>query len=98
MYAYRVIAFNEVGDSDPSDPVSLIAAVSPSAPSAPVKTFANSARIEIAWTAPVDTGGSTITKYEVWMDDTLGSGFQSLGYTADGTVTTWTQTADINEG
>ena len=98
VYAYRVIAQNEVGDSDPSDPVSFRAAVSPGAPSAPTKTFADGTTIEIEWTAPVDNGGSSIIKYEVFMDDTDGNGFQSLGFTADGTVTTWTQTNSIIEG
>ena len=75
VYAYRVIAQNEIGNSEPSDPVSLRAAVAPEAPDAPVKTFANGSRIEIAWNAPADIGGSSITKYEVFMDDTQGAGF-----------------------
>ena len=32
------------------------------------------------------------------MDDTQGGGFQSLGYTADGTTTTWNQESSITEG
>ena len=70
-----MIAQNEVGDSEPSDPTSLRAAVAPDAPSAPVKTFANGSTIEISWNAPADNGGSVITKYEVFSDDTSGSGF-----------------------
>lgn len=98
VYAYRIIAQNEIGDSEPSDPVSLRAAIAPEAPNAPVKTFANGSRIEIAWDAPADSGGSSITKYEVFMDDTQGSGFQSLGFTADGSTTSWTQEDSISEG
>ena len=75
VYAYRVIAKNEIGDSDPSDPVSFRAAIAPAAPSAPAKTFADSSRIEISWIASADNGGSVITKYEVFMDDTSGAGF-----------------------
>ena len=70
VYAYRVIAQNDIGNSVPSDPDSLRAAIAPDAPSAPVKTFANGSRIEIAWSAPASNGGSDITKYEVFMDDT----------------------------
>lgn len=98
MYAFRVIATNEIGESEPSDPVSLRSAVAPDAPSAPVKTFADGTRIEIEWDPPAGTGGDAITKYEVFMDDTSGSGFQSLGFTTDGSVTTWAQTDSIVEG
>ena len=75
VYAYRVIATNEIGDSLPSDPISLRAAVAPDAPSAPTKTFADGTRVEISWNAPLSNGGADISKYEVFMDDTLGSGF-----------------------
>ena len=98
VYEFIVIAQNEVGDSEPSDPTSLRAAVAPDAPGAPVKTFANGSTIEIAWAAPASDGGSVITKYEVFSDDTLGGGFQHLGYTADGVTTTWSQSAGIVEG
>ena len=89
VYAYRIIASNEVGSSEPSDPVSFRAAVAPGSPSAPTKAFADGTKIDISWNAPADNGGSALTKYEVFMDDTQGGGFQSLGFTADGTITTW---------
>ena len=98
VYAYRVIAINEIGESEPSDPVSLRAAISPDPPSAPRKTYADGTRIEIEWDPPAGNGGDTITKYEVFMDDTSGSGFQSLGFTTDGSVTSWVQTDSIIEG
>jgi len=32
-----------------------------------------------------------LTKYQVYMDDTLGGGFVSVGFTADALTTSWTQ-------
>lgn len=34
-----------------------------------------------------------LTKYQVYMDDTLGGGFVSIGFTADATITTWTKSS-----
>lgn len=64
-YQFKVIAVNNIGDSDPSIAVSIIAATVPDEPFAPTLKFSDETSIEIGWVSRYN-GGTPITDYEVW--------------------------------
>ena len=64
-YVFRVTARNSFGPSTPSvESNSVSVRGLPAAPTAPVPTAGNGI-IQLAWTAPTDTGGAPITDYRV---------------------------------
>ena len=66
-YIVRVVAFNRLGDSDPSAETTIYAASVPSAPNAPsqVPSTESTTTIDIQWTAN-GNGGAPISGYELW--------------------------------
>jgi fibronectin type 3 domain-containing protein len=73
-YLFKVIATNAVGDSTASpQSTDLMAAVLPSAPASISKFSADASSITVAWTAPTDTGGTSITNYIIYCNGGGGS-------------------------
>lgn len=68
-YKFKIIAKNLVGESEASDEFAIIAATVPVAPDLPIEVSASQTQITIRWTAP-DNGGSFITSYDVYYNDT----------------------------
>ncbi len=100
-YTVKVSAVNAAGTGTSSPTLSIIAAVAPSAPSQPTLVSSTKTSISVAWTAPSDDGGSTLTTYELYgkaSTDTTWTLLQSaavsvLTYTQSGIATagTWLQ-------
>ena len=66
-YAFLVRAVNDRGAGDASEPVNAkpqAGAISPSAPQN-IAAVPGNEQIALSWTAPVNNGGSAITKYQV---------------------------------
>jgi titin len=64
-YLVSVLAVNGAGDSD-ADSATVVPATTPGAPS---NVSARPGSIIVAWDAPTDTGGETISAYEVTVTD-----------------------------
>ncbi|RLO06417.1 hypothetical protein DYB28_007517 [Aphanomyces astaci] len=65
--SYYVVAFSEGGSSTPS-PTTLAATTDVSSPSAPTSigvTKAMADRLVFVWQSPIDTGGATVSDYEI---------------------------------
>ena len=77
-YVYEVAAVNSVGEGAKSNSVSLTPRTL-SAPGAPSGLTAahsggpKSGRIDLAWQAPADDGGSAVTGYKVYRGTSSGS-------------------------
>ncbi len=88
---YRVRAVNVAGVPGPwSFPVggSTSEGGKPTAPRAVTAAPDGATAIDVSWTAPLDGGGSAITRYEVqWSEDGQGN-WRRVGYTADGATLT----------
>ena len=73
-YWFRVLATNTEVDVIGSGPGTLAATVGPvvvgGLPGAPTAMGASSGdgKATVAWTAPADTGGSSVTYYKIWTD------------------------------
>ena len=66
-YTFTVSATNATGTGPDSSPSNAVTPSAPTAPGAPTSVTANAgdASAKVSWTAPTDSGGSTITKYTV---------------------------------
>jgi hypothetical protein len=64
-YLVSVLAVNGAGDSD-ADSATVVPATTPGAPS---NVSARPGSIIVAWDAPIDTGGETISAYEITVTD-----------------------------
>ena len=76
---YRVSAINSNGTSGPSNVAS--ATTGSSAPTPPRNlraTASGDSAIDLAWTAPADTGGSKVTGYKIEVSSNGGSSFTTL--------------------
>jgi fibronectin type 3 domain-containing protein len=64
-YFYRVTAVNDMGQGPMSD---VVSATPMSAPSQPddLQAVAKNASVELSWSPPMDSGGSTITNYTIY--------------------------------
>ena len=69
-YYFRVIAINEVGESDPSDVESAIPVTVPAKPVLNEPVVADSS-LTVSWSAPYD-GGSPLTGYTLSITDVTG--------------------------
>ncbi|MBI3640117.1 MAG: fibronectin type III domain-containing protein [Thaumarchaeota archaeon] len=79
IYTYKVFAINSVGTSNSSNTASAVTIQVSSAPYPPTGLTANSVSptsINLSWTAPQNTGGSTITGYTI--EYKVGSGSYSV--------------------
>ena len=87
---YRVSAINRVGTGNPSnvDDATTEGSV-PGRPTGLTATAQDTSQIDLAWTAPTDDGGVTITGYkiEVSRDRTTGSWTDLVANTGDTTTT-----------
>ena len=76
---YRVSAINSNGTSGPSNVAN--ATTGSSAPTPPRNlraTASGDSAIDLAWTAPADTGGSKVTGYKIEVSSSGGSSFTTL--------------------
>ena len=91
---YRVSAINAVGTGNPSNVDDATTEGSlPGRPTGLTATAQGTSQIDLAWTAPTDDGGATITGYkiEVSRDGTTGSWTDLVANTGD-TATTYPHT------
>ena len=93
-YAYQVSAVNGVGEGGKSNTVSLTPRVQtpPSAPQSLTASHAGgpkSGKIDLAWQAPADDGGSAVTGYKVYRGTTSGG---ETYLTTVGNVLSWQDT------
>ena len=70
-YYYRVDAYNDLLSSSPSSEASARIPIVPNAPITLVATISGS-NIHLAWTAPLDNGGSAILGYKVYRGTATG--------------------------
>ncbi len=68
-YRYTVVAVNAAGPGPGSAAVSATPLGVPSAPGTPTAT-AGDGQVTLSWTAPASTGGSPVTGYRLYRDDT----------------------------
>jgi len=68
VYYYRLLAKNIIGDSLPTQTVSVKPMGIPSAPRN-VRTEASGSYIKVLWEPPEDTGGASITGYDIYRSD-----------------------------
>ena len=73
-----MLALNEIGESSVSASVSIIAATVPGIPQTPSLLSQSKTQIGIAWSDPVDLGGSPLLQYKVQMDGGTSSGVTEL--------------------
>ena len=74
LYTFQVAAVNAIGESILSSPISHIAQSSPGQTAAPMrtssaKTDATAASVSLQWTAPVNTGGVSLTGFKLYSID-----------------------------
>ena len=88
---YRVSAINSNGTSGPSNVAN--ATTGSSAPTPPRHlraTASGDSAIDLAWTAPADTGGSKVTGYKIEVSSSGGSSFTTLNGNTGNTDLTYT--------
>lgn len=66
IYTFKIQSRNLIGFSPFSSEVVIRAAARPSTPAAPTTLVTSNTSVTIVWTAP-DNGGSVITSYTVWI-------------------------------
>lgn len=94
-YYYRVVAFNESGDSPPSNVASARTLGDTIAPTAPrnLKATGGKAKVTLSWTASTDSGGSGLKGYKVFRSTTGTTGaYSQIGAP---TTTSFTDTAVV---
>ena len=69
QYRFRYQARNFNGWGPISDISYILAATIPSTPDAPFLTLTTSTAVTFGFVPPIDTGGSTITSYQLWYDE-----------------------------
>ena len=90
---YRVSAINRVGTSGPSNvDDATTESAPPGAPTGLAATALDSTQIELAWTEPVDDGGSDITGYRIAMSPNGISGWSDLVANTGSTATSYADT------
>ena len=92
-YTYRVAAVNGAGIGAFSNAVTVTPTAEPTAPEAPLNLTATKAKgaanaIDLAWSAPLDDGGSPIATYFVYRRGPTETSFTLIG-NPDGTTTTF---------
>lgn len=70
-YSYRVSALNSAGSSAPSNSASATTHGTPSVPTGLTVTQVSSNSLRLAWNAPTDNGGSSITGYQIQRNGTI---------------------------
>ena len=68
-YGIKIQAENVINTGEESNVVSLAAVSLPDAPAAPVFETSTNTSISLAWSAPTENGGTSITGYKVYMND-----------------------------
>ena len=100
QYQFRVLAVNEIGESEPLENNETITAKNPfdvaEAPGRPKVTDWDADHVDLEWTAPLDNGGSPITGYIIQKKE-KGSPFWTKGATITGNQTKGT-VPDLREG
>ena len=100
QYKFRVLAVNEIGESEPLESTDSIIAKNPfdvaEAPGKPKATDWDSDHVDLEWTAPTDNGGSPITQYLIQKRE-KNSPYWSKGVTVPGNQTKAT-VPDLREG
>lgn len=100
QYQFRVVAVNEIGESEPLQASETITAKNAfdvaEAPGKPVATDWDADHVDLQWTAPVDNGGCPITEYIVQKKE-KNSPFWTKGVTVKGNTTKAT-VPDLREG
>ena len=66
IYQFRVLATNEIGNSNFSDTVSFIAAEVPGTPRSVAKVSADASQITLSWLEPLVNGDSPVINYRVY--------------------------------
>lgn len=95
-YTYRVAAVNGAGIGSFSNAVTVTPTSETTAPDAPLNLTASKAKgaanaIDLAWSPPVNDGGSPIATYFVYRRGPTATSFTLIG-TPDGTTTTFRDT------
>jgi len=85
-YSFKVLAVNDVGESEFSEVLTVIAGEAPQVPGTPYKFYSDVTEIEIRWTEQ-NNGGSNITDYKVYWDAGLGTDVFTLVGTTNGYLT-----------
>ena len=92
-YTYRVSAINSVGTSTPSNTASATTSGTvssvPQPPTGLTSTTASSSQINLAWTAPSNNGGSTITGYKIERSTDSGTTWSTIVSNTSSTSTTY---------
>lgn len=100
QYQFRVLAVNEIGQSEPLEGTDTITAKNEfdvaDAPGRPKVVDWSADHVDLEWPAPLDNGGSPITGYIVQKKE-KGSPFWSKGVTVQGNTTKAT-VPDLREG
>ena len=99
-YDVQVRAVNAAGESEWSPTVTETTAP-PTAPEAPTgltaRVLSGEARVDLAWTAPANTGGAPITGYKIEASDDGNTSWTEV-YTTTGDVTSYTDLGDDGNG
>lgn len=74
-YRFKLVAINQNGKSEPSTAVPIQVCGPLSFIEAPRVTSANATSVVLKWSSPLDTGGCSVSSYEVYMNDGNGGAF-----------------------
>lgn len=96
QYYYRVTAVNGIGEGPFSNEVSATPLAPPTPPGAPqnLRATAGDATVTLEWSAPTNSGGSPISRYNVYQGTT--SGGETFRSWVAGDVLTFTDTGLAN--
>jgi large repetitive protein len=97
-YQFAVLAVNSIGNSAYSNSVTIIAASVPAQPATPTVVSSSRSSIQIQWTAP-SSGGSPITKFNVYEADGVSPSTESYAFVSDtGLVQSYTKSIGLIAG